>query len=448
MKTTDGAELAPDLLVVLRKVSIRLLPFLLILYIVSYLDRINLSFAALDMNQELRFSDESFGFGAGIFFLSYCLFGIPSNLVIEKLGPRLWISTIMVIWGIITVSMCLVHDPMTFYILRFALGAAEAGFFPGMLLYLTYWFPAKVYGTAVARFMTAIPLAGLLGSLVAAKAMDMSGTLGLPGWKWLFLVTGAPAILLGLLVPLLIPNKPGEAKWLSKEEAACLEAALPQKKAPAEDSIGAAKVSPQILSAFKSLAIWRFALLYFSLTIAMYGFQLWLPQIIKTFGSSNVETSLLSALPALFQALGMLLIAFSSDRLSERRFHVAAASTCTVLGLALTCLSSTPWIKLAGLCLGAFGIWGAVGPFWALARESLTIEAQGAGIAFINSVGNLGGFAGPYIVGLIKQYTHAFESSLEALGAAAIISAVLAVTSKNNKFREIPIEDVLIERQN
>ncbi len=427
MQTPENKSVAEDQLIA--HVSWRLIPFLLVLYIVSYLDRINLSFAALQMNEQLRFSDQVFSLGAGIFFLGYCAFGIPSNVVIKRLGPRRWISAIMVAWGIVTVAMCLVRDANTFYFLRFTLGAAEAGFFPGMLLYLTFWFPPKQYGTAVARFMSAIPLAGLLGSVVAAKAFEMSGAFGLQGWQWLFVVTGFPAIALGVVVLLFLPDRPHQARWLSDEQKAMLADLL--------SSSTASEVGGQtsVLATLKNTLVWRFAFLYFSTTVCMYGFQLWLPQIIKSCGfTNNSAVALLSAIPALMQALGMLMIAASSDRTGERRYHVAISSAITCAG----CLAAAflpGWFKLAGLSLAAFGIWGTVGPFWALTRSSLKIEAQPTGIAFINSVGNLGGFVGPMLIGEVKQITSAygcgeFGSSLLLLATTAIITALLAVTAK------------------
>ncbi|MBA4073895.1 MAG: MFS transporter [Cyanobacteria bacterium PR.023] len=421
----------------LARVSWRLLPFLLVLYIVSYLDRINLSFAALEMNAQLKFSDQVFSLGAGIFFLGYCLFGIPSNVVIKRLGPRRWISTIMVAWGIVTVAMCLVKDALTFYILRFTLGATEAGFFPGMLLYLTFWFPPKQYGTAVARFMSAIPLAGLLGSFVAAKAFEINGLWGLEGWKWLFIVTGVPAIALGIAVLFLLPDRPHQARWLNDSQRSMLENLLASS---CDEKSRENKDEPQlsVVATLKNLVVWRFALLYFSTTVCMYGFQLWLPQIIKTFGSatntSNSLVALLSAIPALMQALGMLVIAASSDRSGERRYHVVASSAITVLGLvAATYLPDN--LKLAGLSLAAFGIWGTVGPFWALTRASLSVPAQPTGLAFINSVGNLGGFVGPMLIGLIKHLTGSyaggeFGSALLLLASTAVFTAFLAITTK------------------
>lgn len=437
----------------MNKISLWLIPLMMVLYVISYLDRINISFAALQMNKDLNFSDEAYSFGAGIFFVGYCIFGIPSNLIIERFGPRKWVAAIMIVWGLMTIGFCQVRTPLEFHILRFLLGIAEAGFFPGMILYLTYWFPSRFYGGAVAKFMTAIPLAGILGSLIASQALGMKGVCGLAGWMWLFIVTGIPAVLMGILVLFLMPDGPHQARWLTGEEKEHLENMLsppvdssPESTAGGETATegndqtrqATGKSTPDAGSAFdkflgtvRDFSVWHCALLYFSLTVSMYGFQLWLPQIIKAFGSSNDSTTaLLSAIPAVFQALGMLIIATNSDRTGERRYHVMIASAITFSGLILSCVSDIIWIKFAGLCLAAFGIWGSVGPFWALTKGTLRASSQVTGIAIINSIGNLGGFAGPVIVGYIKQQSKGFADSLIALAVASVLAALLAFSTR------------------
>lgn len=422
----------------LGRVSRRLLPFLLILYVISYLDRINLSFAALQMQGDLHLADSAFGFGAGVFFFGYCAFGIPSNLLIERFGPRRWISSIMVAWGLVTLAMCLVWDQNSFYALRLLLGVTEAGFFPGMLLYLTRWFPPDRYGLAVARFMIAIPLAGVVGSLMAAPALALTGLLGLAGWKWLFIITGLPAVIFGVITFFYMADRPREAKWLSAEEALEIETLTAPAKAADASEGPVDRSEASILAACKSLLVWRFAVLYFFMAVCMYGFQLWLPQIIKSFGHlSDAQSALLAAVPAVFQGLGMYFVAGSSDRLSERRFHVAASAAITCTGLLMACFFDTAWLRLVGVSIAAFGIWGSVGPFWALARSCLSSTAQPAGIAFINSIGALGGFFGPYLVGWFKTVVpnflagehSSFAGALALLAAAAVLTAILAVTS-------------------
>ena len=408
---------------ILTKITWRLLPFMLLLYIVSYLDRINVSFAGLQMNQELGFNESVFGFGAGIFFIGYFMFGIPSNLMVQKIGARRWISTIMVIWGIVSVGMAFVKTAMVFYIMRFILGVAEAGFFPGMILYLTYWFPQREHGLAVARFMTAIPIAGVLGGLISWKVLAMNGVLGLPGWKLLFLITGSPAIFLGIIVFYYLPDGPLTAAWLCPEERQILMAKLQEHKA-----LDPHAVSPT--AAFRDSRVWLFALIYFSFTLGMYGFQLWLPQIIHGFGGlTDSATALLSAVPALFQALGMIIIAQNSDRTGERRWHVFGAATLASLGLVCSAYVHDPVLSLIALSVAAFGTWGMVGPFWALPTACLPAASSAAGIALINSVGNLGGFVGPSLVGLIKSHTSNFTYALLAMAFSLFLGAVLSVTA-------------------
>lgn len=407
-----------------RKVSLRLLPFMFVLYIMSYLDRINVSFAGLQMNQELGFTDTVFGFGLGIFFVGYFIFGIPSNMMVAKIGASKWISGIMIVWGAISVAMALVKDEQTFYLMRFFLGVAEAGFFPGMILYLTYWFPKRERGLAIARFMTAIPVAGVLGGIVASQLLAMHGLYGLAGWKWLFIITGAPSILLGFMVCSYLTDRPESAKWLNDTEKRTLLDSL------AADRSTEQHACTSVSSVFTNKKVWLFALIYFCLTVGMYGFQLWLPQIIHAFGGlSDSQTALLSAIPAVFQALGMVIIAWNSDRLGERRWHVGGCTALAAVALVVSSLVHDPVLSMCALSIAAFGIWGTVGPFWSLPTASLSPGAAAAGIALINSVGNLGGFAGPYIVGLIKSATNSFACALGAMALSLIMAGVLALVA-------------------
>jgi ACS family tartrate transporter-like MFS transporter len=413
---------------VLNKITWRLLPFMFVLYIVSYLDRINVSYAGLQMNSALGFDDNVFGLGAGVFFLGYFLFGVPSNLVMERLGARKWIATIMIVWGAISAAMALVHTRQEFYVMRFFLGVAEAGFFPGMILYLTYWFPKREHGMAVARFMTAVPAAGLAGGLIAAQVLPMTA-LGIPGWKWLFIITGAPSVLLGIIVLFTLTNKPEDAAWLSDDEKrVLLEHVAAQRSAPAKSSTN--PTSP-VMAALTSGRVWLLALLYFCLTLGMYGFQLWLPQIVQGISHGNdSQTALLSSIPAIFQALGMVLIAGNSDRTGERRYHLAGSAILAAVGLTCAGLLQSPQLALLSLCFTAMGIWGTVGPFWALPTGYLSASVAATGIGLINSVGNLGGFAGPYFVGAIKAASHNFALSLLFMAGSLVFAAVLAVFLK------------------
>lgn len=405
---------------VVAKVSWRLLPFMLLLYIIAYLDRINISFAGAAMKRELGFSDEVFGTGAGIFFLGYFLFGVPSNMMVAKFGARRWIAAIMIIWGFVSVSLCLVRELNCFYILRFLLGVAEAGFFPGMILYLTYWFPRRQHAQAVARFMTAIPLAGVLGGLISSRIL-LVNEMGIPGWKWLFIITGMPAVLFGFLVLFVLSDSPAQANWLKNEERDWLLKRIEFERLPQSSQAVRQNI-------FANLRVWHLAILYFSMSLGMYGFQLWLPQIIQNFDSiDDSSAALLSAIPALFQALGMVIVAWHSDRRQERRFHVAFSALLAATGLFLCGFSDNPIFSLGCLCLAAFGIWGTVGPFWAVPTSYLSAASAAAGIGIINSVGSLGGFTGPFLVGFIKSRAPNFIYSLAALAVSLVVACLLAL---------------------
>lgn len=422
--TIDDAALAEH---VSQKVTLRLVPFMILLYIMSYLDRINVSFAGLEMNKELGFSDSVFGLGAGVFFLGYFLFGVPSNLMVQRLGARLWISVIMVIWGTISVMMAGMRNATDFYVLRFLLGVAEAGFFPGMILYLTYWYRKKEHGLAVARFMSAIPAAGVLGGLIAAPILGMSGMMGLPGWKWLFIVTGTPSIILGIVAYLYLCDGPRKAAWLTEEEKTWLCDSI------SSEAHTHSRVVTTASAALVEPRVWQLAVLYFCLTLGMYGFQLWLPQIIQSFGSLTPSiVALLSAIPAAFQALGMIVIARHSDKKGERRRHLAAGAGLAAVSLLAAGFVGQPVVSFVFLCITAFGIWGTVGPFWALPTSCLSAQAAAAGIGLINSVGNLGGFAGPYIIGQVKSLSGGFALPLCALALSLTIAGLLAISVRKS----------------
>lgn len=410
---------------VLAKVSLRLIPFMLILYVAAYLDRINVSFAGLQMNRELGFSDQVFGLGAGIFFVGYFIFGVPANMMIERFGARRWISLIMVCWGSISISMTQVSSEIGFYVLRFLLGVAEAGFFPGMILFLTFWFPKREHGMAVARFMTAIPAAGVLGGIVASRVLTMTGVGGLSGWKWLFLTTGSLSALLGVAVFFYLSDGPHQAKWLTEPEKEILLEAV-----AADRSVGSgahvAKVNPLTCG-----RVWLLAAIYFLFSLNMYGFQLWLPQIIKSLGDvSDSVTALLSAIPAVFQAAGMLVVAGLSDRKSERQWHVACSVWLAAAGLLIASVATNPIISLLALSITAFGLWGVVGPFWAIPTATLPRAAAAGGIALINSVGNLGGFVGSTLIGYIKGATGSFFASLAVLAVTLILAGFLVLVTR------------------
>jgi MFS family permease len=317
---------------------------------------------------------------------------------------------------------------MMFYMLRFLLGVAEAGFFPGMILYLTYWFPKKQIGSATARFMMAVPVAGVVGGLVASMVPTLNGVLGLPGWKWLFLTTGALPVFLGILTFVHLPEKPLQARWLTEQERAWLLARLAEEL---DDQPPSQRNSVATLVLNKR--VWLLASLYFTLTVGMYGYQLWLPQIIHAVATSDERTTaLLTLVPTVFQALGMLIVANHSDKTGERRLHIVGSAALAACMLALSCCASDGRLAFAALSLAAFGIWGTVGPFWALSTGYLSREAAAAGIGLINCVGNLGGFAGPYIVGLAKQQFSSFQYALMSVAVFLLVGAMLAFTINRN----------------
>ena len=406
----------------IRRVTRRLIPFLFVLYIANYLDRVNVSFAALQMNHDLGFSGAAYGLGAGIFFLGYCLCQVPSNLLLARVGARRWIAALMVAWGLIASSMMFVQGVASFYALRFLLGVVEAGFFPGMILYLTYWFPATYRAQSVARFMTAIPLAQVVGGPISGALLGMRGVGGLAGWQWLFLLEGLPSILLGGLVLFYMTERPEQAAWLPAEGKAWLAEQLRREHSVTESRPGFGRI-------VRDGKIWQLAVLWFLLIVMSYGQLLWLPQIIKgASGLGDLAVGVLSVIPPLAAAIAMLLVATHSDRTGERHRHVAIPSVVAAAGFVATAaVLHSPLLATAALTVVAIGLAGTYGPFWGLATAALGSTAAAGGIALINSVGNLGGFAGPYIVGLVKDATGSFAGALVTFAGLAIAAALFAL---------------------
>ncbi|PYS41131.1 MAG: MFS transporter [Acidobacteria bacterium] len=404
----------------LSKLTRRLIPFMFLLYIVSYLDRINVGFAALQLNDALKFDPAVFGLGAGIFFIGYFVFEIPSNLILERFGARIWIARILVTWGIISSAMMFLNGAVMFYVLRFLLGVAEAGFFPGMILYLTYWFPAEARGRAVARFMTATAIAGVIGGPVSGLLLQMNGAAGLAGWQWLFLIEGVPAIILGFVTLAYLPDGPKHAHWLTAEEKDWIISRLQREREELRQD-----VYHTLGDALRSRRVWTLAFIYFAVIMSFYGISLWLPQIVRAFsGLSDVLVGFVSAIPYIAAAIGMVIIGKNSDRTGERRLHVAVAAFAGAAGLTAAAFLKVPAAELAALCLAAVGIWGTLGPFWAMSSEILSGTGAAAGIALINSVGNLGGFLGPYLVGLVRKQTDSFALALLVLAVWPLIGAI------------------------
>jgi ACS family tartrate transporter-like MFS transporter len=403
-------------------ISRRLLPFLFVLYVVSYLDRVNVSFAGAPMRRDLAVNGlnaEVFGIGSGIFFLGYFLFEIPSNLILHRVGARPWIARIMFSWGVIATAMALVRGPLSFYGLRFGLGLAEAGFFPGMILYLTYWFPAARRGRAVALFMTATAVAGVFGSLVSTAILGLDGFAHLHGWQWLFILEGLPSLALALVVLRYLPNGPQDAGWLSDDQRQLLGELLSRDQALAPHR------PSNLLAPVMHPRVWLLTGVYFCLALGMYCVGFWLPQLIGAAwpGHKDWQITLLSGGPYAVAAIGMVLVGLHSDRTGDRRWHASLSLLTAAIGAAMSAAFHQPAIAMISFSLVALGIWSAIGPFWSLPSTFLAGTAAAGGIALINSFGNLGGFLGPYVFGYLKQHAGNFTAALW------ILSGVLAMGS-------------------
>jgi D-galactonate transporter len=431
--TPGSAELNTDAAwerALLRKVTGRLMPLLFVCYIIAYIDRINVGFARLQLREALGVDPAMwggiFGLGAGLFFIGYFLFEVPSNLILQRVGARIWIARIMIVWGIVSSAMMFMKSVPVFYVMRFLLGAAEAGFFPGIILYLTYWYPAKERASTVALFATAAVISGILGSPISGAILSLNGTGGLAGWQWLFLLEGIPAVVLGLVVLLVLPNGPQSAKWLNEVEKAWLKQRLEQEG----KELGTEK-KHRLADAFTSSQVWLLCLMYFFLNVGGYGFELWSPSIIKGFGASDAMVGLINAIPYLVAAVCMLIVGRHSDRTGERRWHVALGATASAIGFGLSSMAESPYVKMAALTLGFVGLKCALGPFWALSTAFLGGTAAAGGIALINSVGNLGGFVGPIVVGVVLDRTGSNVAALAVLGAALLGMGLLALVLRN-----------------
>ncbi|WP_457106953.1 MFS transporter [Methylobacterium sp. P5_C11] len=408
----------------MRRIGWRLVPFLILAYFVSFLDRVNVGFAAIQMNHDVGLSATMFGWGAGIFFLGYFLMEIPSNLMLERYGARLWIARIMATWGLISAAMALVQGPWSFIGLRFLLGVAEAGFFPGVILYLTYWFPSAYRARIVGIFMISIPISSFLGSPISGALLGLNGW-GLRGWQWLFILEGLPAVLMAFAVLWLLPDGPRDAAWLPADERDWLKRQL-QAEAARNTRRGQSG-SPSMWEVLRDRRLALFAAIYFGSTASSYGLSFWTPQIVKSFGLGNFETGLLNSIPYGFASVAMVLWGRHSDRTAERRWHLAVAFLVLALGLAAGTVLSGLGPVVAALTVAAVGVYMLKGPFWALATEQMPPAAAAASIAAINAVGNLGGFLGPYLIGAIKDGTGSFTLSLLPLVVFALLSAGLSL---------------------
>ncbi len=417
------AQLPDVATLTLRKVTLRLVPFLFVLYIVAWLDRVNVGFAALQMNSDLGFSSAAFGLGSGVFFLGYCLFEVPSNLVLHRVGARRWIARIMVTWGFISVAMVFVRTTATFYVLRFLLGAAEAGFFPGMIYYLSHWYPEAQRARAIAAFMTAVPVSGVIGGPLSGALLGLDGAFGLAGWQWLFLVEGLPAILLGLIVLVYLTDRPEAAHWLAPAERHWLVSKLTTERAActAAHPIGT-------LAALTNPTVWQLGIIFLLAAIGFYGYSFWAPLIIKSLtGSSDLGVGfILGAISALTVA-SMVLNGAHSDRTDERPLHVAVPLLITGAGFFGCALLSEPRLAVLSLALVPIGHCSAYGPFFSVPTRFLTGAPAAAGIALVVTIANVGGFVGPTLMGAMKDRTGTHGPAFMLLGACAMVAALLAI---------------------
>lgn len=404
-----------------KKIARRIIPFLIVCYLVSYLDRVNLGFAALTFRKDLALSAEVFGLGAGIFFLGYFLAEVPSNILLEKIGARIWIARIMITWGVISAGMSLVQGERSFYAVRFLLGLAEAGFFPGIILYLTYWYTSAERAKIVGLFMVAVPLSSVVGAPLSSWILEAFANVGgLTGWQWLFIVEALPAVLLGVVVYFFLDDGPAQATWLTDEEKRTISAHLAAERSGREAirsfTLRRALTHPRVIA---------LGLVYFGLVTGLYGFGFWAPQIVKAFGLSIAATGWVVAIPFVCGAMVMVPWTHHSDATGERTWHVVLPAFVGGAGLIVGSYLSSPVLAMVALTIGSVGTFAALPTFWTLPTALLTGTAAAGGIALINAIGNVGGFVGPYLVGWIKDNALAMKIVGDQAGANALSIAVI-----------------------
>ena len=418
---------------ILTRAAWRLIPFMAVMYVASFLDRVNISFAALSMNQDLGFTPEIFGFASGIFFWGYFLFEVPSNLMLQKVGARLWMCRICVTWGVLSMMTAFVTEPVSFCVLRFLLGAAEAGLFPGMVLYMTFWFPAATRARFIALFLAGVPLAVVIGGPISGALLGLEG-MGLKGWQWMLLLEGIPSLVIGIATLWFLPDGPAKAKWLSQDEKRIIAARL------ADDTRNDSRIGA--LHGFREMLwdkrIWILMIPDFSIVIALYGLNLWQPQMVKAMGYSNIETGFIVALPYLLAMGAMVALGWSSDRSGERAGHVAFGAFAGAAGLLGAVWFDHHGLVIASLCLACCGIYAALAVFWTLPAMLLRGTAAAAGLALLNSFANLGGFFGPYVMGWARQATGNFVFGMELLACMLLLAGVSVIVIGRAFFRERP----------
>jgi ACS family tartrate transporter-like MFS transporter len=422
----------------MRKVYWRLLPLTILVYFLCYLDRINVGFAALTMNKDLGLDAATYGMAAGAFFWGYFLFEVPSNIILEKIGARIWIARIMVTWGLLSGATAFCVGPWSFLAMRFLLGLAEAGLFPGMILFFTYWFPPVHRGRITAGFMTAIPISIALGGPISTSLLELQGCLGLAGWQWLYLIEATPAILLGIVCLIFLTDRPEKAHWLRPEERAWLTAELHKERREVESvrslTLWQSLYNPRVIS---------LAVIYFGIAAASVGLVMFLAQIVKELGLSNLMTGFASAIPYIIGTLGMIIWGHVTDRMGERRWNCFFACLCATIGLVVAGVTLGTWWSLLGLSIATIGFYGMKPSFWPMPSLFLTGTAAAAGIAWINALGNLAGTVTPFIVGKIKDDTGSFSGGLYALAGFALLAAIvtlIAVPERRRQIRFAPLD--------
>jgi MFS transporter, ACS family, tartrate transporter len=405
----------------MRKIYIRLLPFAILSYFLAYIDRINGSFAALTMRGDLGMSATAYGFAVGTFYWGYFLFEVPSNVVLEKVGARIWIARIMITWGLLAGATAAVTGANSFAVLRFLLGSAEAGFFPGIVLYFTYWFPTYHHARIVSGFLIGLPIAVAGGAPISTALLGLDGTWGMKGWQIMYIAEGVPTVLIGLLTFFVLTDHPHQAKFLTDAEKAWLSAKL-----TAERNAKEAVRKFSMLQGMFDVKVLLLALNYFGIVVASLGVLFFVPQIIKSIGvTSNMTVGWLTMIPYISGGIGLVTWGLVSDRMNERRWNLLGACVVSTVGLIIAGMTMGTWWAMVGLSIATFGFYGSKGPFWSMPPMFLTGTAAAASIAWINSIGNLGGFFGPWYVGVIKDWTNSYAGGLYGLAFLCVISAVV-----------------------
>jgi MFS transporter, ACS family, tartrate transporter len=415
-------QMDPQQETVLKKIAWRIVPLLTLAYVANYLDRTNIGFAALTMNKDLGFTATEFGYGAGILFLGYTIFEIPSNLALYRFGARRWIARIMITWGLVSALTALVVGVKSYYLARFALGVAEAGFFPGVTYYFAAWFPTQYRTRMLAWFLVAVPLSSVVGGPISGLLLELDGVLGLKGWQWLFIVEGIPAVILGIVVLRVLADRPETAPWLSPKERDILKGMLDEEHRERPKS--------SLVTALSDIRVIMLAVVQFGFTLGSYGVGIFLPQIIKTSGLSNIVVSFLAAIPYIFASVGMIWWAWHVDRTGKKIGNLTIACGVAAVGLAASVLSGNLLIALAALTVALVGITSARAIFWPIPTRFLSGVGAAGGLAFINSIGTVGGFAGPSLMGVMRDYTGSFTAGLLAMAAILLLTTLLAACLK------------------